>query len=77
MEQQILNYRIEGKSRVYLGVDPATGPKVAIKELLPHLPTLDDLLVRFRHEVQLLTDPSQYQDIKHHYYWWEPAQGDR
>ncbi|ACF43358.1 serine/threonine protein kinase [Pelodictyon phaeoclathratiforme] len=43
MEQQILKYRIErelgqgGMSRVYLGVDPVTGQRVAIKALLPHL----------------------------------------
>ena len=42
MEQQILKYRIErelgqgGMSRVWLGVDPVTGQRVAIKALLPH-----------------------------------------
>ena len=60
MEQQILNYRIEsilgegGMSRVYLGVEPVTGQKVAIKELLPHLATLDDLRERFRREAQFM-----------------------
>ncbi len=60
MEQQILNYRIEGSpieggmSWVYLGVDPVTGQKVAIKELLPHLATLDDLRERFRREAQFM-----------------------
>ena len=49
MEEQILNYRIEGfigvggMSRVYPGVEPMSGYKVAIKELLPRLATLDDL----------------------------------
>ena len=49
MEEQILNYRIEGfigvggMSRVYPGVEPVSGYKVAIKELLPRLATLDDL----------------------------------
>ncbi len=43
MEQQILKYRIDrllgegGMSRVYLGVDPVTGQRVAIKVLHPHL----------------------------------------
>ncbi len=43
MEQQILKYRIErelgqgGMSRVWLGVDPVTEQRVAIKALLPHL----------------------------------------
>jgi len=60
MEQQILNYRIEhpplegGMSLVYFGVDPVTGQKVAIKELLPHLATLDDLRERFRREAQFM-----------------------
>ena len=60
MEEQILNYRIEGllgeggMSRVYLGVEPVTGQKVAIKELLPHLATLDDLRERFRREAQFM-----------------------
>jgi len=42
MEQQILKYRIErelgqgGMSRVWLGVDPITEQRVAIKALLPH-----------------------------------------
>ncbi len=60
MVQQILNYRIErllsegGMSRVYLGVDPVTGQRVAIKELLPHLATLDDLRERFRREAQFM-----------------------
>ncbi len=42
MEQQILKYRIErelgqgGMSRVWLGVDPVTEQRVAIKALLPH-----------------------------------------
>jgi TPR repeat protein/predicted Ser/Thr protein kinase len=60
MEQQILNYRIEhppiegGMSWVYFGVHPVTGQKVAIKELLPHLATLEDLRERFRREAQFM-----------------------
>ena len=60
MEQQILNYNIErllgegGMSQVYLGVDPATGQKVAIKELLPHLASHHDMRLRFLNEAQSL-----------------------
>jgi TPR repeat protein len=60
MEQQILNYKIErllgegGMSQVYLGVDPATGQKVAIKELLPHLASHHDMRLRFLNEAQSL-----------------------
>lgn len=60
MEQQILNYQIErllgegGMSRVYLGIHPVTGQKVAIKELLEHLANHDDLRQRFRQEAQFM-----------------------
>ena len=60
MEQQILNYKIErllgegGMSQVYLGVDQATGQKVAIKELLPHLANHHDMRLRFLNEAQSL-----------------------
>ncbi len=60
MEQQILNYRIEGllgeggMSRVWLGVDPVTGQKVAIKVLHPEFAQHDQVRMLFRREARLL-----------------------
>ncbi len=60
MEQQILNYRIEGllgeggMSRVLLGVDPVTGQKVAIKVLHPEFAQHDQVRMLFRREARLL-----------------------
>ena len=60
MDDRILNYQIEkilgegGMSRVYLGIDPITCQKVAIKELLPHLAQFDDIRERFRHEAKVM-----------------------
>ncbi len=60
MEQQILNYHIEGllgeggMSRVLLGVDPLTGQKVAIKVLHPEFAQHDQVRMLFRREARLL-----------------------
>lgn len=60
MEQQILNYRIEGllgeggMSRVLLGVDPVTGQKVAIKVLHPEFAQHEQVRMLFRREARLL-----------------------
>ena len=60
MEKKLFNYNIiskigdGGMSSVYLGEDPITGQKVAIKELLPHLAHSEDLRNRFRREAQIM-----------------------
>ncbi len=60
MNYNILNYQIEkvlgegGMSRVYLGVDPITYQKVAIKELFSHLTQNQEIRDRFRREAQVL-----------------------
>ena len=60
MEKKLFNYNIiskigdGGMSSVYLGEDPRTKQKVAIKELLPHLAHSEDLRNRFRREAQIM-----------------------
>ncbi len=60
MEQQILKYRIDrhlgegGMSRVYLGVDPVTGQRVAIKVLHPHLAEHNKIRTLFLQEAESL-----------------------
>jgi serine/threonine protein kinase len=60
MENNLFNYHIMrvlgegGMSRVYLGYDPVTHQKVAIKELLPNLAHSKDLRERFRREAQIM-----------------------
>jgi serine/threonine protein kinase len=60
MEKKLFNYDIikvlgeGGMSRVYLGEDPITHQKVAIKELLPNLAHSKDLRERFRREAQIM-----------------------
>ncbi len=60
MEQQILKYRIDrllgegGMSRVWLGVDPVTGQRVAIKVLHPHLADHNKIRALFLQEAESL-----------------------
>jgi serine/threonine protein kinase len=60
MPESLFNYIIikvlgeGGMSRVYLGEDPITHQKVAIKELLPNLAHSKDLRERFRREAQIM-----------------------
>lgn len=60
MKETLFNYNIiskigdGGMSSVYLGEDPRTKQKVAIKELLPHLAHSEDLRNRFRREAQIM-----------------------
>jgi serine/threonine protein kinase len=60
MQKQLFNYDCikvlgeGGMSRVYLGEDPITHQKVAIKELLPNLAHSKDLRDRFRREAQIM-----------------------
>ena len=60
MEQQILKYRIDrllgegGMSRVWLGVDPVTGQRVAIKVLHPHLAEHNKIRALFLQEAESL-----------------------
>jgi serine/threonine-protein kinase len=60
MPESLFNYSIMkvlgegGMSRVYLGYDPITHQKVAIKELLPNLAHSKDLRERFRREAQIM-----------------------
>jgi serine/threonine protein kinase len=60
MQESLFNYSIMkvlgegGMSRVYLGYNPITHQKVAIKELLPNLAHSKDLRERFRREAQIM-----------------------
>lgn len=59
-EQYILKYRVErllgegGMSRVYLGIDPMTGQRVAIKVLHPHLANHSKIRDLFLQEAESL-----------------------